>query len=461
MKTKLAIRFLSFGYGCLLLFFFSCQKQDAFLAAKPNEALVIPSTLADLQSLLHNEGLFNINDPALGEIASDNFYVTTAVWNGLGTTQERNGYTWASQIYDAGVDIGDWTYPYQQIYTTNTVLEYLPKVAWSSNQQNVFNQVKGIALFYRAIAFYNLVQTFALPYDSSTATTTLGIPLRLSDDLNSKSVRATEQQCYDQIIGDLLTALPLLAITPDYKTQPSQPAAHVLLARVYLAMGNYAKAFQYADAALGQQHTLTDYNTLSPNTRTISTVFLSEDIFHTTLQSYLILTPTRYSITDSALFASYDSNDLRKTAFFVITNGLPYFRGTYDYKKYEYSGIATDEIYLIRAECNARLGNTVAAMADLNTLLVTRWKTNTFVPYTAHTPDNALKQILTERRKELLYRGLRWTDLRRLNKDSRYAVTLTRVVNGMVYTLPPNDPKYAFPIPDNEIKLSGIAQNPR
>jgi hypothetical protein len=68
---------------------------------------------------------------------------------------------------------------------------------------------------------------------------------------------------------------------------------------------------------------------------------------------------------------------------------------------------------------------------------------------------------LLERRKELCFRGLRWQDLRRLNKEPEYAKTLTRKIDGITYTLPPNDPKYVFPIPPNVIALSGMQQNPR
>ena len=109
-----------------------------------------------------------------------------------------------------------------------------------------------------------------------------------------------------------------------------------------------------------------------------------------------------------------------------------------------------------------RLGSINAAMDDLNALIIKRWKNNgTFVPFTAATANEALAKVLKERRKELIFRGLRWTDLRRLNKDPRFAITLTRNLNGVVYTLPPNDDRYTLPIPDQEIKISGIAQNPR
>ena len=438
----------------------SCKKEDAFLNAKPNQALFVPSTLQDLENILNDQNIFNIGDPGLGEIASDDYYVTSDILNNEDIT-DRNGYIWAKQLYNVGQNINDWSIPYQQVYHANTILDYLPKISTNSAQIAEANQVKGSALFFRSMAFYNLVQTFAMPYDVKSASADLGIPLRLASDLNIKSVRASVQQCYDQIITDLQTALPLLPLKAKYQTLPSQPAANALLARTYLAMANYTKAFQFADACLTQFNTLTDYNTLNPTAYAINTSLLSEDILHTSQQGWDLTFPNYEGIADSTLYKSYAPNDLRKTGCFVLNNGLPYFSGTYDLQYNNYSGIATDEVYLIRAECNARAGNTAAALKDLNTLLSTRWKTGTFISYTANSPDQALSQVLSERRKELLFRGLRWTDLRRLNKETRFAITLTRTYNGTTYTLPPNDPRYAMPIPDNEISNSGIQQNPR
>jgi hypothetical protein len=101
-------------------------------------------------------------------------------------------------------------------------------------------------------------------------------------------------------------------------------------------------------------------------------------------------------------------------------------------------------------------------MNDLNNLLSFRYLTGTFVPLTASGPEQALDLVLTERRKELVFRGsLRWTDLRRFNKDLNLQVTVTHIINGTTYTLPPNDPRYAMPIPDQEVQLTGIPQNPR
>ncbi|GAB3832860.1 hypothetical protein GCM10028895_51150 [Pontibacter rugosus] len=100
------------------------------------------------------------------------------------------------------------------------------------------------------------------------------------------------------------------------------------------------------------------------------------------------------------------------------------------------------------------------ALERLNTLLRYRWRTGTFVELTAATPDEALALVLQERRKELLMRGLRWMDIKRLNREGA-GITLRRVLDGRAYVLPPGDPRFALPLPEEVIELSGMTQNPR
>jgi hypothetical protein len=208
---------------------------------------------------------------------------------------------------------------------------------------------------------------------------------------------------------------------------------------------------------------LLDYNSLdttlpfSPFSR-----FNDEVIFNCTLQSTDI-TPLTLTVglIDTSLYNSYDANDLRKELFFKDFGGLS-FLGTYDGEFSLFAGIATDEVYLIRAECEARKNDIHHAMNDLNIVLQKRWRSGLFTPFIADTSDDALKIILKERRKELVMRGLRWTDLKRLNKDPRFADTLTRVIGGKIYTLMPNDPRYVYPIPDDVIGFNpDMPQNQR
>ena len=129
------------------------------------------------------------------------------------------------------------------------------------------------------------------------------------------------------------------------------------------------------------------------------------------------------------------------------------FKGSYAQStSVHFSGITTAEMYLVRAECYARKGNKDAALADLNTLLVRRWKAGSFIPVTAATSQDAFNKIMIERRKELLMRSLRWVDLKRLNKEGANIV-LKRVENGQTYTLLPNANYYALPIPKDIIDL--------
>jgi len=73
----------------------------------------------------------------------------------------------------------------------------------------------------------------------------------------------------------------------------------------------------------------------------------------------------------------------------------------------------------------------------------------------------ALEVILRERRKELIFRGLRWYDLKRLNLSAATSTTLSRTVAGQTYSLLPNSNAYVFPIPLDVIERGGLEQNPR
>jgi starch-binding outer membrane protein, SusD/RagB family len=455
---KNTIKWLTFLCGALVVC--SCNK-NSLLNAKPETSLVIPSTVQDFQAILDDDEVMNIT-PSLGEESADNYYVTYTNFEARSVV-ERNTYTWASDIFAGTTGIPDWDIPYQQVLNANVVLAGLPGIAVTSDNQQDINTLKGYALFYRAYAFFNISQVFAPVYDSTTATTDPGIPLRLSPDVNAVSVRSTVAQTYSQILGDLVTASRLTpaAFQAAYRNRPSTPAVYALEARVYQSMGAYAQAGAAADSALQLYNTLIDYNTVSPANFFPFQNTNAETIFQSTFPtSSLMLAPLiGVAIIDSTLYASYQPNDLRLTLYFSLVGGLPQPRTGYSGTIFPFSGLATDELYLERAESYARAGQTTLAMNDLNTLLVNRYS-GVYTPLTATGPADALNQVLTERRKEIVMRGLRWTDLRRLNKEG-YNLTLERILNGQTYTLPPNSPLYTLPIPPDVIALSGMVQNQR
>jgi hypothetical protein len=451
--------------GVQSVFLFSCKKASDFLAAKPDESQVVPTTLTDLQALLDNDLIINgpgqSGYPTLGETGADNYWIDTTILYHQFSPYYQQAYTWSSQMSSGAHEVNDWDLPYRVVLYCNEALEDLSKL--KADGSAAYGNVKGGALFWRSYAFYTLAQIFAAPYDSIRSLSDPGIPLRQTSDLNEKLVRGTVQQTYDSIIGDCMAALAVLPPGPPrYPTRASRAAAYGLLARVWQTVGNHHRALLYSDSCLQLQSALLEYDTIqvtgsNPFNRTNPEILFSAD-----MQDIDVSPITLHAVyVDTLLYSYYAPNDLRKRLFFTSRNGHQYFTGFYD-PAYAFCGMTTAEVYLIRAESEAREGNTSLAMADLNTLLRNRWATGTFQPYTATDAMDALRQILLERRKELLFRGVRWTDLRRLNKDPHWAITLKRIVDGTVYTLPPNDPRYVLPISDNVLSFNpGMVQNPR
>ncbi|WP_111309580.1 RagB/SusD family nutrient uptake outer membrane protein [Confluentibacter sediminis] len=435
-------------YGC----------DSDWLEVKQNKQLVVPETITDVQALLDNSSRMNFSkSPMLGVIGTDNFYIQDEDWAGI-RPEEQNAIIWAETIYTEPTSYS-YNSPYLGVLYANVALESINNISPTTEELEAWNNAKGSALFYRAWLFFQLSQVYCKQYDVTTAGTDLGIALRLEPDVTIKSTRSTVQETYDRIIKDTKEALDLLPNIPLVQTRPCKVAANGFLAKVYLQMGNYEESLKYAKASLDLSTTLLDYNDLDPSVTYPFDRFNEETIFISTLYPFSD-TFNRHYI-DSTLYGSYDDNDLRKSIYYFDDNGRTAFRGTYDGSTRQFNGLATDEIYLMAAECEARLEHKDLAMDYLNDLLVTRWATGTFEPFIANSSDEALQIVLRERRKSLIFRGSRWMDLRRLNQEPEFAMTLERTINGQTYTLPPNDERYVLPLPDDVIELSGMEQNPR
>lgn len=449
------LNILAILVGCILLV--GCKK---YLAKKPDQKLVVPQTLQDLQALLDDHSRINTNHPGAGEASAGDFYLLYNNWASR-TEFVRRMYVWEKEKLFAPGNNNDWVNAYVKVYIANTVLDNISSIKTNLVEVNALNNTKGSALFLRGICFTQLAWIFCLAYDHPTANADLGLPLRLSSDFNKPSRRDNLSQTYQQILSDLKQAALLLPASPLHVLRPSKPAAWGWLARVYLSMRNYDSALVYSDRYLQSLNSLVDFNSLSETSASPVPSYNVEVAWQNILTRPV---SSPMDKVDSLLYASYDSNDLRKTIYFFQTAPGQYsFKGSFDGSNGSsrwFNGITTGEMYLIRAECYARLQMVEHAMHDLNTLMLKRWRnTAPFIPYTAGDPQAALHLVLTERRKELYARGLRWADIKRLNKEGA-SIVLRRVLNGEVFELPPNDLRYALPIPEDVIAQTGMQQNP-
>lgn len=436
---------------CLLLL--SQQSCKDYLDLKGNNTLVVPTSLDDFQAVLNNAPLINQQiTPSLIETWADDYFILPSLFETY-QADFKELYVWnIDQINHPN----DWSTAYRPIYYANFCLEGLPKIERTEANKEQYDNIKGTSLFFRAYFYLKLLWAYAPAYDEATASTDIGIVLKEDTDFNTPSVRSSVEEGYAKVLRETKEALDLLPELATYPTQPSKLAAHALLARAYLSMRKYEEALLHSDQALKIYDGLMDYNKAEDGVNANVSIpfkkYNKETIFYTEINAFqgFFYANSRGGRIDTVLFNTYEEYDLRKQLYFVKSGDYYETRATYTETNFRYfSGLAFDELYLIRAECKARLKDIDSAMQDLNYLLKHRYDhTQPFLEKIALDEKQALDIILLERRKSLIFRGLRWMDIKRLNKEG-YKISIIRNIAGKEYFLVPDDPRFVIPLPDD------------
>lgn len=389
-----------------------------------------------------------------------------------------------------------WNACYQAIASTNLALQAIDKASDSAK----YRAQKGEALLARAYAHFMLVNFFAKFYDRTTAASDPGIPYvtEVENVVIKQYDRKTVAYVYDMVEKDLLQGLPLIKdeaySVPRYHF--NRAAANAFAARFYLFKKEYAKVVQYANAALPTANVAAILRPWNSTYRTMTYNELYAVYAKATEPANLLLIETqslwgrnyyrvRYSLDASKRDTIFDAN---------VTGGRwafefqLYTAGTNNYllpKVNEYfvkasvnaeigfpyvmvPAFTTEEVLFNRAEANAYLNNTAAALTDLNTYASTRivnynqgTHAITAAKMAAYYGTSNLQQgliltVLDFKRAEYAQEGMRWFDI------LRYKIPVTHVaVNpSRTMTLGSNDLRRVFQIPESA-GLSGVGQNPR
>lgn len=384
-----------------------------------------------------------------------------------------NGYLWKDYIYaNADDNDKDWNSYYVQIYLCNSVLDKIDEA--TGNDEVLRKTAKGEALAQRAFAYFMLVNLYAKHYNPATYAADMGVPLYLQADINAAKKRASVKEVYEQIEKDLLAAVDLVPVKSTISYHPCQAAVQGLLAKMYLYQGKFEQAKSYADRALQANSFLYDFKAWDftpglpkflglagfPN-RGMDNKEIIWDKQNGLQFVYMI--GVYMSTQHKAL---YDNGDRR--LYFTDVETGPFGNNThggslFNKDRFYKSGVTTPELFLIRAESNARLSKPDLAIDDLNALRIKRFDQDKYQPYAKNkTALEALKLVLKERRLELFQDGWRWFDLKRLNLDPQFAQTVSRDWGGITYTLKPDDQNYVLAIPKKVIALNPLmVQNPR
>ncbi|MDY7396756.1 RagB/SusD family nutrient uptake outer membrane protein [Aureibaculum sp. 2210JD6-5] len=457
------------AYTCITILFFSC---DDYLDVEPT-GLLIPTTIEDYELLLNSNEIVSSNDERVIFYAADDFYDIQSPFYLLlpEGSKQRASYIWDEVIYSEDQNPTLWAVPYRNIFTYNLIIDEID--AAEGNNEDLKASIKAEALTGRALEYLLLVNTFAKHYDSNTATSDLGVPIITMPDVNLPTPRRSSvEDVYNFIIEDLTQAIGNLPSDNTSRFRATKAAAYGLLARAYLFQGKYTEALQNVESALDENSFLGNYTSIvteDPNFDNaaqfqariaLEDVFNQEQVYHRNFQASGGFSGLGYITPE--VEALFEDGDLRRLVSLNDFGGFFSARLWQAFPMLSNHAISVPEMYVIRAECNARLGNLQSALDDINLIRKNRILPDFYQDIMSSDADEVLQKVLNERRIELLATGLRWFDLKRLNKEPQFAKTITHTLDGVDYTLEPNSNNYVFPIPLQVIGFNpDMEQNPR
>jgi len=451
IHTKFILFLLLSGVG-----FSSCKKYvdagDPVNLLTPDK--VFSDSSATLGAVLALYSNSNINGIAGATIGSTSLIYDLCLY---GSMSADDAYLYNNSYYDPyrtntlAAGSGNWgtviyPFPYQAINIANKAIE---GISGSSSYSDMFkNQLIGECEFWRAYAYFNLVNYFGdVPLVTTTNTT-----------VNASLPRAPAASVYNQIIADLFDAKGRVSVAypSAEKARVNQATVFALLSRVYLYQQKWDSAEYYATQIIGSgTYSLeTNLNNVFIKTsketiwQTVSNV--AAGINGVTKMGAALLpsgTVPLFVLYDT-LASTFETGDQRKANWTksIVYNGATLY---YPYKyKIRITSVPGNEYnvmfrlaeqYLIRSEARAMQNNITGAQEDLNAIRGRAGLGNT----TAATQADILMALEHERWVELFTEmSDRWFNLKRTG----------RIDAVLSLTKPQWKPFQAlYPIPQNEI----------
>lgn len=357
----------------------------------------------------------------------------------------------------------DWRRFYAAIAQCNLAIENLPKVPGRDYRYSVQDMKLDLSqvIFIRAFLYFYLVRIWG----------DVPLILKSTDGTFSPIARTPSKEVLDTAAKDALAAVEGLPWQYDGNsveqqgTYRGQGLSHHesiaitkgmcwdLVAHIYDWENDYQDALTYCNVIIDNQsrtgYAFTGVDALTTldagfrgrvadNIFQVDMNFDHEEISTTgQLEDWTLRSPdipksqsVIYVSKDSILAIYNEPNDQRPAAFFTRMNDTyPEF-----YKMKQVNTAVTnptlrlyssavivfryEELYLLRAECKARLGDIPGSITDLN--LVRNERSLSQLSASFNDADLLLGLILQERRRELIGEGWRWYDLVHYSKVADY-----------------------------------------
>jgi tetratricopeptide (TPR) repeat protein len=445
----------------------------------------------------------------MGEMRSDNTHLEFNNTNRGGQYIERENTDFFTDLSTSATIADKYNTAYTGIARANNILDYIKSAGFD---QSVNDRFVGQAKFLRALFYFDLVRYFG------------GVPLYLNAVQGASDAyvkRSSAEEVYKAILDDLedaITKLPLVSFPQSGRA--TQGAAKMLLADVYLTQKNFAAAESQLKSVIQMGYSLLPHYA---DVFTLGNKNSKESIFEIQYQQgnqgqnsdflypFLPLSSDVKIITGIAsknqqgggwnvptfeMIGSYEQGDLRLEASIAIAEGtgvvgdmfieavkspvgykVPAGKRAYPFiKKYlhphsleqntdnNFPIYRYSDVLLSLAEALNEQNKSEEALIYLNPVRLRAGLT------ALSTTDQATlrEKILHERRVEFAFENKRWLDLVRtekaievMTKNGEYirqAHAGQSYIPANAYELTAN--KLIFPIPNREILIGNLEQNP-
>lgn len=430
--------------------------------------------------------------------------------------ENYEGYNWMEFSGDSqDSPTGYWNACYTAISHVNQALDFM-KDKINKDGDNIkvderYAPYYGEALVARAYAHFMLVNLYSKTYNPETASSDMGIPYVESPEKEVfvQYKRGTVEDTYKKIEEDLLEGLKYIDDSayevPKYHF--NKAAANVFASRFYLMKKDWKKVIEYTTVVLGLEpvNLLRDINT------TYADMGLDEQSAEYSKASekanLLIISNVSswFSYYQASVRYTMDNAQIDKMYKNLLVAGewqptSEYGNGSafllkwgYFFKRISVSSdigyyyvmtptIVVEEALFNRAEANAMLGNKQNVIKDMNIYLYKRlykydavksvvdaakieseyaeskvnFKLKPFYNGEIIEENRAyLNFVIDFRRKEFIYDGTRWFDIRRFNLRVEH-----NIVGGIPIVLEEEDSRKQIQIPVSAQQY-GIKPNPR
>jgi len=468
----------------------SCEDATEIIQVGELNEQVAFQNLDDIKSGL--SGVYANYGPDFGgnDAGVDAIYFNEIFTDNVKAGIDNNGQgdlTYAFQLQPGSdTPLTIWSNRYATINAANRILRAIDNINFSNSELVEVDHIKGQLLAIRALAHLDLFQYYTVDYQAGNDLSIINMDFvpSIEDEFERNTVSQTitfinnDLDNADLLIDDALaTSSGVFFVSRDF--------VKAVRARLALCTGNYTLANSMATQLVN------DYPLANPG-QYIS-MFADGDDTEVIFELSRVADDSQvgglwyfnnvavdggaYIEMSNELFNLFDPMDIRSS---VNVNPASVFNGVDDpsnillINKYPSSAdgpltndikvFRSSEMLLIRAETEARNNQLVDAANSILELRTARYFAPP-APLAFSSVNEALTEILKERRLELCFEGHRYLDLKRLGGELGIGVDRNAVdcasFSSPTCNLSANDYRFTLPIPTSEIEGNSlISQNP-